>query len=715
LAYRSGGADSPCAPDGVGAVPTAIAAFGGGGGRAATRRLPQRGLMTQIDTAMAPSEAREPSEPRAPSPRTGLFGGLVSSKQRRAAPESDAAKAKKPITFRVVLKDALELVEARKGRLAIGLGIMAVNRVAGLVLPWVTKNLLDNVILVKGIEMAARMRQLELLVLIAAAATVVQAVSSFSLSQLLGIAAQRSITEMRRRVQRHVGRLSVSYFEHTKTGALLSRVMNDAEGLRNLVGTGLVEVVGGVMTAIFVLGILFYINTRLTLIALGVLALFGFVMLYAFKTLRPLFRERSKINAELSGRLSESFSGVRVVKAYGAEGRESLVFTKSAHRLFRNVAGTMTGLSAVGAASTVLVGGMTVVLMAIGGRDILLGQMTPGSFFAFTLYLGLMVGPVVQIVNIGSQLTEAFAGLERIREIRNEPSEDAGDAERRPIARIEGTVELRDVHFEYQPGVPVLRGISLRAEPGTSTALVGPSGSGKSTLIGLVAAFHRPTSGRILVDGQELGDLRLHDYRSQLGVVFQDNFLFDGTVLENIAYAAPDATAAEILRAAEIAHCDDFVRRLPQRYDTIVGERGVKLSGGERQRVAIARAILADPRILILDEATSSLDSESEALIQEGLAELMRGRTSFVIAHRLSTIRRADTILVLEGGLIVERGRHAELLALGGLYHNLYTRQYDLESNLFRNPGEAEPEEQKEIPQAKGDASVARLPLLPVS
>jgi ABC-type multidrug transport system fused ATPase/permease subunit len=662
--------------------------------------------MTDLDAVSAPP---------ATAPRAGLFGGQVSSKKRPVSSEDADAKKRTPIKFRVVLADALELIHARRGRLALGLGIMAVSRVAGLVLPGVSKFLVDKVILAKGLDMAMRMRRLELLVLVAAAATVVQAVSSFSLSQLLGIAAQRSITEMRRRVQRHVGKLSISYFEHTKTGALLSRVMNDAEGLRNLVGTGLVEVVGGMMTAVLALGILFYFNARLTWIALGVLSLFGFVMLYAFKTLRPLFRERSKINAELSGRLTESFSGVRVVKAYGAEGRESLVFTKSAHRLFRNVAGTMTGLSTVGAASTLLIGGMTIVLMAIGGRDILLGRMSMGDFFAFTLYLGMMVGPVVQIVNIGSQLTEAFAGLERIREIRNETSEVAGDAARRPVASVQGTVEFRDVHFAYQPDVPVLRGISFRAEPGTSTALVGPSGSGKSTLISLVAAFHRPTSGQILVDGQDLADLRLLDYRSHLGVVFQDNFLFDGTVIENIAYAAPDATAPEILRAAEIAHCDVFVRRLPKGYDTVVGERGVRLSGGERQRVAIARAILADPRILILDEATSSLDSESEALIQEGLAELMRGRTSFVIAHRLSTIRRADTILVLEAGKIVEQGRHQELLALGGLYHGLYTRQYDLESNLFRNPGEAPAEEKTAAPQAKGDAAVERIPLLPSS
>jgi ABC-type multidrug transport system fused ATPase/permease subunit len=638
-----------------------------------------------------------------------LFGGPVSSRQRPAAPESDErAKARKAITFQVVLRDALELIKARRGRLAVGLALMAVNRVAGLVLPGTTKFLLDDVIRNHKTAM------LPWLVLAAGVATTIQAITSFSLSQLLGKAAQRSITEMRRRVQRHVGSLTVSYFDQTKSGVLLSRVMNDAEGLRNLVGTGLVEIVGGLITAVLVFGILIRINLKLTLMALCVLSLFGFVMQYAFKTLRPLFRERSKINAELSGRLTESFSGVRVVKAYGAERRESLLFSKAAHRLFRNIARTMTGLSAIGAASTLLLGGLSVTMMFVGTREILQGRMTVGSFFAFTLYMGLMVAPVAQIVNIGSQITEAFAGLERIREIRNERPEDEGDAARLPIRQIRGEVELRDVHFEYQAGVPVLRGVSFAAEPGTSTALVGPSGAGKSTLIGLVAAFYRPTSGQVLIDGQDLAELRLHDYRSQLGVVFQDNFLFDGTVLENIAYALPEASEADILRAAEIAHCDEFVRRLPQRYETIVGERGVKLSGGERQRVAIARAILANPRILILDEATSSLDSESEALIQEGLAELMHGRTSFVIAHRLSTIRRADQILVVEGGKIVERGRHQELLALGGLYHNLYTRQYNFESNLFRNPGEADPEPTVDKPQAKGDAEVARLPLLTV-
>ncbi len=658
------------------------------------------------------------SEPAPPLPRrparAGLYGGLVSSKQRapvREPGDAPGAPPRKPLSLRVILGDAADLVSARKGRLALGLLLMAVNRLCGLVLPGTTKYLLDDVI-GKG-----NRQMLTLLLLVAGTATLLQAITGFALAQVLGKAAQRSITEMRRTLQRHVSRLPVRYYEQTKAGALLSRVMNDAEGIRNLVGSGLVEVIGGMVTAIFALCILFYLSVKLTLIAIGVLSLFGLILQRSFKTLRPLFRDRSRIYADLSGRLTESFSGVRVVKAYSAERREALVFAKGVHRLYRNVARTITSFSMIGSASTLLLGIIGAAMMGVGANEVLSGRMTVGSFFSFTLYLGLLVGPVVQIVNIGSQITEAFAGLERIREIRSETAEDADEASRRDLHRVDGRIELRDVWFEYKADSPVLRGISFVAEPGTSTALVGPSGSGKSTLIGLIAAFHRPTSGSVLVDGQDLSELKLHDYRSHLGVVFQDNFLFDGTVYENIAYARPEAEPEDVLQAARIARCDDFVQKLSEGYETIVGERGVKLSGGERQRVAIARAILADPRILILDEATSSLDSESEALIQEGLTELMKGRTTFVIAHRLSTIRRADTILVLEEGKIVERGRHQELLALGGRYHSLYTRQYDLESNLFRNPGEAEPEEPEEKPGGSADAAVGapgRLPLLPV-
>ena len=641
----------------------------------------------------------------------GLFGGGISPRERTRGSArrqtADAESKRKAPPLSAVLADARELVAARRGRLALGLGLLLANRMAGLVLPGTTKFLLDEVIAKGHRELLGR------LVLAAGGATILQAATSFSLSQILGKAAQRSITELRRAVQRHVGRLSVSYFDQTKVGSLLSRVMTDAEGIRNLVGTGLVEVLGGLVTSVLALGILFYLNTKLTLIALAVLSLFSLVLLYAFKTLRPLFRERSKINAEVSGRLTESFSGIRVVKAYRAERREALVFSRGAHRLFRIVAQTMTGFAAVTAFSTLLLGVVGVAILWIGANDVLAHRMTLGSFFSFTLYLGVLVGPVVQMVSIGSQVTEAFAGLERIREIRNELAEDADDPTRQPLPPLEGRVEFRDVEFEYQEGVPVIRGVSFVARPGTSMALVGSSGSGKSTLIGLVAAFYRPTKGVILVDGYDLATVRLADYRSQLGVVLQDNFLFDGTVLENIAYARPDAPEEAVRRAAAIARCDDFVEKMPDGYATIVGERGVKLSGGQRQRVAIARAILADPRILILDEATSSLDSESEAAIQEGLTELMKGRTTFVIAHRLSTIRRADAILVVEGGLIVERGRHEELLARGGRYADLYNRQYGVEANLFRNPGETVEERREEAAAtAAADTRIGRLPLV---
>jgi ABC-type multidrug transport system fused ATPase/permease subunit len=643
--------------------------------------------------------------------RLGAFGGSVSSRLprtegRKGRPGEESKR--KPPPLSAVLRDAVELVAARRGRLAAGLLLLVINRLCGLVLPGTTKWLLDDVI-AKG-----QRELLPLLLAAAGGATLIQAVTSFALSQLLGKAAQRSITEMRRQVQRHVARLPIAYFDQTKTGVLLSRVMTDAEGIRNLVGTGLVEVVGGLLTAALALVILFRLNFRLTLIALAVLSLFGLVLLYAFKTLRPLFRERSKINAEVSGRLTESFAGVRVVKAYRAERREAIVFSKGVHRLFRNVAQTMTGFSAVSAFSTLLFGLVGVVIMWVGATDMLAHRMTLGAFVSFTLYLAMLVGPIVQVVSIGSQITEAFAGLERIREIRNELVEDAEDAQRESLARLEGRVEFRDVHFEYRKDVPVLHGISFVALPGTSTALVGASGSGKSTIIGLVAAFYRPTSGEILVDGRDLARVRLADYRSQIGVVLQDNFLFDGTVFDNIAFARPEATDEEVRRAAAIARCDDFVDELPEKYDTIVGERGVKLSGGQRQRVAIARAILADPRILILDEATSSLDSESEAAIQAGLAELMKGRTTFVIAHRLSTIRKADAILVVEGGRIIEHGKHEELLALGGRYADLYTRQYGVEANLFLNPGET-PQAPRELPTASAAAdvgAVGRIPLV---
>ncbi len=493
---------------------------------------------------------------------------------------------------------------------------------------------------------------------------------------------------MRRRIEEHDMRLPVRYFDSTQTGVLISRVMNDAEGIRNLVGTGLVQLVGSIVTAVFALGALLYLNWHLTLVTLLVLGAFGGAMSYAFRTLRPLFRERGKITAEVTGRLNQALGGVRVVKTYTAERREDLVFTKGAHRLFRNIARSMTGVSATTAFSSVVIGAIGIVLILVGGRAIVTGSMTLGDLVAYMIFTGLMAAPIVQIASIGTQITEAFAGLDRIREILDTAREDAEDASRAPAPDIRGEIVFDDVWFEYRPGVPVLKGVSFRAPAGTTTALVGSSGSGKSTLISLVMAFNRPTRGTVYVDGRDLASLRLADYRRHLGVVLQDNFLFDGTVAENIRYGTPHATLADVERVSRIAHASEFIEKFEQGYDTILGERGVRLSGGQRQRVAIARAILADPRVLLLDEATSSLDSESEAMIQDGLRSLRRGRTTFVIAHRLSTIRSADQILVIEAGEIVERGTHQELLALGGRYRQLYDKQYSFEADRFINPGE---------------------------
>jgi subfamily B ATP-binding cassette protein MsbA len=464
--------------------------------------------------------------------------------------------------------------------------------------------------------------------------------------------------------------------------------MNDAEGIRNLVGTGLVQLAGGILTAIFALAILFYLNWRLTTLTVLVLATFGGGMAVAFKRLRPLFRERGKINAEVTGRLAESLGGIRIVKAYRAEKREELVFAKGAHRLFRNVARSLTGVSGASAFSNLVLGIIGIIMILVGGSSIRSGAMTIGDLVMYVMFTGLMAMPVVQLASIGTQITEAFAGLDRIREIRRMTTEDDEDASRRTVETVRGHVTFEDVSFEYTPGTPVLKHVSFTAPSGSTTALVGSSGSGKSTLISLVMAFNRPIAGRVLVDGIDLATLRLADYRNTLGVVLQDSFLFDGTIAENIAYAKPHATREEIVAVSQVAHCDEFISGFEHGYDTIVGERGVRLSGGQRQRVSIARAILADPKILILDEATSSLDSESEAMIQDGLRRLRQGRTTFVIAHRLSTIQSADQILVLEHGEIVERGTHEELLLRGGRYRQLYDKQYRFERNQFINPGE---------------------------
>ncbi|MCX6550242.1 MAG: ABC transporter ATP-binding protein, partial [Acidobacteria bacterium] len=580
-----------------------------------------------------------------------------------------------------VWEEARVLVWAHRGRLALGLSLMLVNRVVGLVLPATSKFLVDDVIGKHRADM------LPMLALAAAAATVVQAITSFSLSQILSVAAQRAITEMRKTVNGHVMRLPVSYFDTTQSGQLISRIMNDAEGIRNLIGTGLVQLVGGFVEAGLAISVLFWLNWQLTTVTLLVLAVFGGGMAFAFKKLRPIFRERGEIQAQVTGRLNQALGGVRVVKAYVAEDREQAVFSAGVYRLFDNIRRTITGISAVTAGSTVIVGVIGVVMIVIGGRSILSGAMTLGDFIMYLFFTGMTVAPVVNIASIGTQISEAFAGLDRIREIKRMATEDQEDASRAPLPTLEGDVRFDRVAFEYTAGVPVLKDVTFHAPAGTTTALVGSSGSGKSTLISLIMTFNRPQSGRVIVDGHDLTAVRLRDYRGHLGIVLQDNFLFDGTVAENIAYARPDAGPAAVEAVSRVAHCDEFVQGFPQKYDTVVGERGVRLSGGQRQRVAIARALLADPRILILDEATSSLDSESEAMIQDGLKSLRRGRTTFVIAHRLSTIQSADQILVLEAGEIVERGTHAELLAMNGRYRQLYDKQYGFEKDRFINPG----------------------------
>jgi subfamily B ATP-binding cassette protein MsbA len=576
------------------------------------------------------------------------------------------------------------LIQPRRKLLATGIALMIINRVCGLVLPASTKFFVDDVI---GKQHHNLLGPLVVAVL---AATAIQGVTSFSLTQLLSKSAQRLIADLRRQVQAHVGRLPVSYYDANKSGTLVSRIMNDVEGVRNLIGTGLVEFAGGLLTAVLALCALIWISPLLTGLALLFLVVFGLSLAKAFKTIRPIFKERGKITAEVTGRLTESLGGVRVVKGYHAESREAAVFSKGVERLLQNVLQSLTTISMMSFAATVLLGVVGGMVMYVGALQIQSKTLTLGDFVTFTAFLAFLAAPVFQIVGIGTQLSEAFAGLERTKEVLAEKPEDKDPRRTRTLGEIEGVVEFDNVSFEYEPGKPVLKNVTFRADPGTVTALVGPSGSGKSTIINLIAAFHTPVGGEVRVDGADLSTASLNSYRTQLGVVLQDTFLFDGTIRENIAFAKPDATEDEIMKACRIARVDEFAERFTGKYDTIVGERGVKLSGGQRQRVSIARAILANPRILILDEATSSLDSESEAFIQEGLSYLMKGRTTFVIAHRLSTIRRADQILVVEDGQIVERGNHETLYALKGRYWDLYTKQHGLEMNLFLAPGEGD-------------------------
>ena len=592
------------------------------------------------------------------------------------------APAKKKTNYKAAWGETRKLMWQHRKALAIGVALMMVNRLSGLVLPGSAKWIIDEVLSGKRPDL------LMPIAVVAGVATVLQAASSFALSQVISVAAQRAITDLRRRVQARILRLPVSFFDATQSGVLITRVMSDAEGIRNIIGTGIIQLVGGMVTASLALAYLFWLNWFLTTITLVFLAAFGVVMAVAFVRLRPIFRERSKIQAEVSGRLGQAMGGARVVKVYTAEKREEIVFTRGAHRLFRNIASTITGTSAIAAVSTVIIGAVGVLILVVGGRAVVAGTMTLGDLVSYIFFVALLSFPVVQMAAIGTQITEAFAGLDRIREIFETPTEDEDDARRDVLRRVNGDVVFDDVWFEYREDVPVLKGISFTAPAGSTTALVGSSGSGKSTLISLILAFNRPLKGNITIGGQDLTTLRLRDYRSTLGVVLQDNFLFDGTVAENIAFSKPGSTAEDVREAARIANCDEFIAGFPDGYETIVGERGVKLSGGQRQRVAIARAILANPQILILDEATSSLDSQSERQIREALHSLRAGRTTFVIAHRLSTIRSADQILVLEQGRIVERGSHRELMALGGRYRELHDTQYEIEKDLFINPGE---------------------------
>jgi subfamily B ATP-binding cassette protein MsbA len=604
----------------------------------------------------------------------------------RSARTGQAEQAKRKINFQKLWPQIRALVLPRKWLLLGGLALMAINRVAGLVLPLESKPLLDSVLS----PIHPHPELLPRIIVLVLSATVVQAITSFSLTQLLSKAGQRLIAEMRRQVQRHVGLLSVSYYDENRTGTLVSRIMTDVEGVRNLVGTGLVEFVGGLLTAALVFFFLLQRSALVTLSVFAVVGAFVFVLQYAFKIIRPIFRERGKINAEVTGRLTESLGGVRVIKGYHAEEREHGVFSAGVDRLLANVMKSLTMTSVMSSAATTVLGLVSALVMWLGGHLVLANTWTVGAYFQYNIFLALMIAPIFQVVNIGTQLSEAFAGLDRTGEIMSELEENQVAGRTVKMPPIQGTVRFEDVEFAYEPEKPVLHGISFVAEPGTVTALVGSSGSGKSTIISLLCAFHTPSKGRVVVDDVDLAKVDLHTFRSQLGVVLQDSFLFDGTIRDNVMFSRPDATEEQFLFACRTARVDEFAERFPDAYDTIVGERGVKLSGGQRQRLSIARALLAEPRILILDEATSSLDSESEAMIQAGLNQLMQGRTTFVIAHRLSTIRRADQILVVEGGLIVERGNHAELFALGGRYYDLYTRQHGLEANLFLAPGEGD-------------------------
>nr|WP_263411626.1 ABC transporter ATP-binding protein [Terriglobus tenax] len=591
-------------------------------------------------------------------------------------------KPKPPL--KKVLPQVMELFRPRLGLVTLGFLLMIVNRVCGLVLPASSRYLIDNVMYKGQVDLLPK------IIGIVAAATIVQGITTYALTQLLSTEGQKLIAELRARVQRHIGKLPVDFYDKNRTGTLVARIMSDVEGVRNLVGTGLVEFVGGMLTAVIAFIVLVRLSPRMTLLTFAILLVFATILMRAFKTIRPIFRERGRISAEVTGRLTESLGGVRVVKGYHAEASEAGVFAQGVQRLLNNVLSSLRAQSLMTLSSTVVLGVVGGLVMYLGGREHTAGRLSVGGYVEYTMFLTFMIAPMVSLVSIGTQLTEAAAGLDRTNEVLAELEEDAIGVRKVSMGTIDGDVVFDHVSFAYDEGKTVLHDLSFEAKPGTSTALVGSSGSGKSTIISLVCAFHTAQKGRVLVDGIDLAEVQLGSYRSQLGVVLQDSFLFDGTIRENVKFSRPEDTEEQFLHACRIARVDEFAERFEEGYDTVVGERGVKLSGGQRQRLSIARAILADPRILILDEATSSLDSESEALIQEGLNYLMRGRTTFVIAHRLSTIRKADQILVIEQGKIVERGDHDTLLAQNGRYHELYTRQHGLEMNMFLAPGEGD-------------------------
>ena len=617
----------------------------------------------------------------------GMSGGMRADRPARGtgkALTADLTKGRPKPKLKKMAPEIWKLVKPRRGLLAFSFLLMIVNRGASFVLPLKLKPLVDRV-LAHG-----EMGLLTWIIIEVVAATLVQGMTSFALTQMLSKGGQRLISELRTKVQSHIGRLPIAFYDENRTGTLVARIMSDVEGVRNLVGTGVVDFIGGILSAVIAFSLLVRINWRMTALTFCILLVFGFILQRAFKTIRPIFRERSKINAEVTGRLTESLGGVRVVKGYHAEASEAKVFEGGVLRLLANVVSSLTAQSVMTLSSTIVLGLVGGLVMYLGAHEHMAGRLTVGDYFTFTFLLAFLVAPIAQLVSIGTQLTEALAGLDRTTEILSESEEDSEPGRVQALGVIRGEVAFEGVNFAYETDKPVLHDISFEARPGTVTALVGSSGSGKSTIISLICAFHTAQSGKVMVDGRNLAEVRLSSYRQQLGVVLQETFLFDGSIRENVMFSRPDATDEQFERSCAIARVDEFALRFPEGFATIVGERGVKLSGGQRQRISIARAILADPRILILDEATSSLDSESEAMIQQGLSFLMQGRTTFVIAHRLSTIRRADQILVVEQGRIAERGTHEELYAMRGRYFDLYTRQHGLETNLFLAPGEGD-------------------------